>query len=307
MSPPAPPSHLSQGAREYLLQPDMISYPDDWTDPWSVQDFRDRAHPLWCGVNERLDFDYRVEAEQIAGVVVERIRVGKPPAGRALLHFHGGMYCSGTPEIDRVMNAPIARDLGVEVISVDYRLAPEYPFPGAVDDALAVYRALVDDGVALAVYGESAGGGLAAACVVAARAEGIVAPVALVLMSPMLDLTGGSDTYRTLQPVDPDYHEPSVLLEPGAAYAGSTALDHPLVSPLFADLTGLPPMLVQAGGREVLLGDSVRFARRARAAGVDVTLEVLDGGWHNWPLWYGLPEADDAIASVVTHLRDSFS
>lgn len=297
-----PPAALSAEARSYLLQPDVISYPTDWTDPTAVQAFRSVAHPHWCGFNEHLDFDYDSEQDLLDGVIVERIRVGTPARGVALLHLHGGMYCAGNPEMDRVLNAPIARATGAEVVSVDYRLAPEHPFPAALDDAVAVYRFLTDSGLRVAVYGESAGGGLALATTVAARAAGLPTPVALALVSPMLDLAGGSDTYRTLAPVDPDYGDTSNLLAPALAYAGDTPVLHPLISPLFADLADLPPTLVQVGGREVLLGDSTRFAHMARAAGSEVRLEVLDGGWHNFPIWYTIPESRSALGRLSRFL-----
>lgn len=307
-----PPAHLSPGARSYLLDPDVLAYPTDWTDAWSVQEFREVAHPLWCGLNETLDFDYTVTPDVVGsapavGVAVERISVGSPRTDVALLHLHGGMYCLGTPEIDRVLNAPIARATGVEVFSVDYRLAPEHPFPAAVDDAVAVYSALVEAGRKVAVFGESAGGGLAAATTLAIRDAGLPPPAGLVLISPMLDLTGSSDTYKTLTPADPDYADTSRLLAPGAAYAGTHDLDHPLVSPLFADLAGLPPTLVQVGGREVLLGDSVRFAQAMRRAGGSITLDIADGCWHNYQLWYGIEEADLAISQLAEFLIGAFA
>ena len=151
--------------------------------------------------------------------------------------------------------------------------------------------------------GESAGGGLAAACALAVRDSELPDAVALAMISPMLDLTGGSDTYRTLAGVDPDYGDTSALLKPAQAYAGETPLDHPLVSPLFGELAGLPPTIIQVGNREVLLGDSTRFARKARSAGVPVQLEVQDGGWHNYPVFHGIPEADAATASLAAFLR----
>lgn len=298
-----PARHLSPGAQNYLRNPDVLEYPTDWTDPWSVQEFRDIAHPLWCEANNAVDFEYQVREDTINDVVVERISVGSAAPNAAILHLHGGMYCLGTPEIDRALTAPIARSTGIEVVSVDYRLAPEHPFPAALDDALAVYTGLVDAGHDVAIVGESAGGGLAAATALAIRDRQLAAPAALVLISPMLDLTGSSDTFTTLRPVDPDYFDPAVLLEPGAAYAAGEPLDNPLLSPLFGDLAGLAPTLVQVGGREVLLGDSIRFAQKARRAGVDVTLEVADGCWHNYPIWYGVPEADAAVAQLTDHIR----
>lgn len=301
------PAHLSDGAADYVSNPDVLEYPDSWTDPWTVQGFRDITEPLWAGLNDALDFGYEVRDDVVAGVPVQRVSVGVSTPGMAVVHLHGGMYCLGSPTIDHVINAPLARDLGVEVVSVDYRLAPEHPFPAALDDAVAVHRALIDDGVRTVLYGESAGGGLAVATALRLRDERSALPARLALLSPMLDLTGSSDTYRSLAPHDPDYADTSVLLDPGAAYAGATPLDDPLVSPLFADLAGLPATLIQTGNREVLLGDSTRFTRAARNAGVIIDLEVLDGGWHNYPIWYGVPEADRARDRLVAFLAEGFA
>jgi len=302
--PALPPSHLSVGAAAYLRGPDVLAYPDDWRDPWTVQEFREVTEPLWSAMNDQLDFEAEVEDDVVGGVAVQRVRAGPTRPDAVIVHLHGGMYCLGSPVIDLVLNAPLARSTGVEVVSVDYRLAPEHPFPAALEDALAVHRRLVGSGRETVLYGESAGGGLALATALALRDAGEPPPTRLALLSPMLDLTGGSDTYRTLAPHDPDYADPSALLAPAAAYAGDTPLDHPAVSPLFADPSGLPPTLVQVGGREVLLGDSARFCRRARRAGVAVRLEVLDGGWHNYPLWYGVPEADAARDRLAAFLAE---
>lgn len=307
-----PPIHLSVAAQAYLREPDVLDYPVDWTDSWSVQAFRDVADPLWATMNEALDFDYTVSEDVIAGVAVQRISVagisaGAAAASRAIVHFHGGMYCVGTPEIDHALNAPLAKAAGVEVISVDYRLAPEHPFPAAVDDALAVHNELARQGIRTAMYGESAGGGLAAACTIALRDLGQTLPTRLALISAMLDLTGSSDTYRTLAAADPDYGDTSILLDPALAYAAGSPLDHSLLSPVMADLSGLPPTLLQVGSREVLLGDSARFARAAREAGVSAELQVLDGGWHNYPIWHGVPEADAAVAALAAFLVGGFA
>lgn len=300
-----PPKHLSSDARQYLHTPDVVDYPEDWSDPHLVQEVRDLTEALWGAANDALDFEYDVQPDTIAGVAVERVRVETTTASPAgiILHFHGGMFCLGSPVIDRVLNAPLARATGLEVVSVDYRLAPEYPYPAALDDAVSVYNAVSAEGAPIALLGESAGGGLAAACALRARDEHAVRPAAVVLISPMLDLTGGSDTYRTRTAVDIDYFDPSVLLEPAGAYAGGTALDHPLLSPVYADLSDLAPMLIQVGGREVLLGDATRFARAARQAGTAVDLHVLDGGWHNYPIWYGVPEADEALCDIARFIR----
>lgn len=302
----APPTHLSPAATHYMLNPDALDYPLDWTDAWDVHSVREVSHALWCEVNKSLDFPYEVAEDTIGGVPCERIRaIGVNPSGVTILHFHGGMYCLGTPEIDRALNAPIARNAGAEIISVDYRLAPEYPFPGALDDGLAVWSALIADDRKLIILGESAGGGLAAAVTIAARDRGLAMPAGLILISPMLDLTGSSDSFTTLTKVDPDYGmNIEALLAPGHAYAADMPLDHPLISPMYADHRGLPPTLIQVGNREVLLGDSTRFARAARSADVDVRVQIQDAGWHNYPIWYGVPEADAAITAIGNFIRD---
>ena len=305
MTPAPPPPHLSDGAAAYLRAPDVLDYPDDWTDPWAVQEFREVTEPLWAGLNDQLDFDYDVVDDVIAGVPVQRITAGATTSDAVVVHLHGGMYCLGSPTIDHVLNAPLARSLGAAVVSVDYRLAPEHPFPAALDDAVAVHRALAADGLRTVLTGESAGGGLAVATAFALDERGDRAPERLALLSPMLDLTGGSDTFRTLAPHDPDYADTSALLSPAAAYAASTPLEHPMLSPVLAEparLAALPPTLVQVGTREVLLGDSTRFARRVRASGGDVDLDVIDGGWHNATIWYGVPEADAARERMTRFL-----
>ena len=123
-----PPTHLSPGAARYLRQPDVLAYPADWTDPWDVHSVREIAHPLWSSINETLDFSYEVVEERIGGVPCERIRAVETRSKVVVLHLHGGMYCLGTPEIDRVLNAPVSLGSGLDVLSVDYRLAPEHPF-----------------------------------------------------------------------------------------------------------------------------------------------------------------------------------
>ncbi len=302
MSAIPPPSHLSAGAAAYLTNPDSLDYPDSWADPWAVHELRNVTHPLWSSMADDLTIGFDVCDDTIAGVPVERVTSGERLTDTVIVHLHGGMFCLGAPEIDHCINAPLARATGAEVISVDYRLAPEHPFPAGLDDAVAVHEALASAGTSTVVFGESAGGGLAVSLCLALRNAGKRLPRRMALLSPMLDLTGSSDTYRTLAPVDPDYSDTSVLLEPAATYAGTTALDHPLLSPIGADLTGLPDTLIQVGNREVLLGDSTRFTRHARSAGVSVDLHVLDGAWHNYPIWVGVPDAADAQASLAAFL-----
>lgn len=222
------------------------------------------------------------------------------PAGAArrgrLLYLHGGGYALGSPHTHAGLVGELARRAGLRATSLDYRLAPEHPFPTAVDDGLAAYRALLEDGThpqELVLAGDSAGGGLALATLLAARAAGLPQPAAVALMSPWTDLTLSGDSIRSKEDVDPVLTADEVRAF-ADRYLGSGDRAHPLASPVFADLAGLPPLLVQVGSYEVLLDDSVRLAARAGAAEVDVTLEVWPRAPHVFQLEYGRLDAADA-------------
>lgn len=226
--------------------------------------------------------------------------------GRTLLYLHGGGYVIGSPTTHRALAARLGVGAKARVLVLDYRLAPEHPHPAALDDALAAYRWLVEDlGVdpdALAVAGDSAGGGLSLALLVAARDAGLPMPATAVPLSPWTDLTLSGESMTTNA-------ESEVLLRRelvelwATQYAGNTPRDTPTVSPLFADLTGLPPLLIHVAAEEVLLDDATRLAERARAAGVDATCDVVAERFHVWHLVAGLaPEGDEALAQVTAWL-----
>jgi epsilon-lactone hydrolase len=227
-------------------------------------------------------------------------------ADRVTLHVHGGGYCMGSPVTHRGLAGALSRTTHGPVLLPDYRLAPEDPFPAALDDVVATYHWLVDDlGVSpgrLAVTGDSAGGGLAAALLVRLRDEGRPLPACYVGMSPWVDLaaTGGSMT--ALASVDP-WLTSALVLPAGRAYAGDTPLDHPHVSPLYADLSGLPPMLVHVGSDEILLDDATRLVDRARTAGVDASLGRFDGLWHVFQAFPGMPESRDSLREIGGFIR----
>jgi len=233
----------------------------------------------------RAGFD-RIGAEPPAHVVVTETEVGgvpgrwvQPPEADAatILHFHAGGYVMGSSYGHRALGAWYAEAAGARVLLPDYRLAPEHPYPAALDDALAAYRALVDDGVdpaRLVVSGDSAGGGLALALVLALRDAGDPLPAGVVTMSPFADLSLSGDSMEARAALDPLVAE-ETLGQCAAAYLqhGEDPAD-PRVSPVFADYAGFPPMLMQVGTSEVLQDDTLRIAEKARSIGVDVTLQV---------------------------------
>ena len=241
--------------------------------------------------------EVKVETITLGGVRAERLT---PPSVKAaaILYLHGGGYCIGSPRSHRHLAAAIGITADAVVILPDYRLAPEHPFPAAVEDAVAVYRAMLADGISpgrILIAGDSAGGGLTVATLTALRDAGVSLPAAGVCLSPWTDLTCSGKSYATRAAADPIVKHASIT-EMATAYLAGRDPTTPLASPLFADLRGLPPLLIQVGDAEVLLDDAVMLAERAKAAGVDATLEVSDEMVHVWP-WF-LTMLDEAPAAV---------
>ncbi|WP_327287950.1 alpha/beta hydrolase [Streptomyces sp. NBC_01198] len=269
---------------------------------------------------QRSGFTAAVSRPVPEGVVTRRTVLGGRPAleleaaedhGRGrLLYLHGGGYVIGSPDTHAGLVGELARRAGLRATSVDYRLAPEHPFPAAVGDGLAAYRELLAAGTDprdVVVAGDSAGAGLSIATLLAAREDGLAQPAAVVLFSPWVDLTLAGGSMRSKNDADPIFTEADLR-----AYvdlyvrAGDRA--HPLASPLFADLTGLPPLLVQVGANEVLLDDAVRLAGRAAADDVEVTLEVGPDLPHVFQHHYGrLDEADVALDRAARFLTTHLS
>jgi len=222
-----------------------------------------------------------------------------------LLHCHGGGYVLGKAGVTDYSMILVGLRAGARVLSVDYRLAPEHPFPAALDDAIRAYRWLLDNGTPasrIAITGDSGGGGLALALLLRIRDEGLPLPRAAAVVSPWADLTGSGDSVTTLAEYDPILNWPRL-----ASCVDAYAVEHdprdPYLSPLFGDFRGLPPLLVQVGEREILLSDGTRVAQEAREAGVDVTLEVWDGMPHVWHHFLEFPEAREAIDRMGAFLR----
>jgi monoterpene epsilon-lactone hydrolase len=250
--------------------------------------------------------DVRVTEVDAGGVPAHWLTAPGADTGRALLFLHGGGFELGSLRSDGELAARLGRASGMRVLFPEYRLAPEHPFPAAIDDVLAAWRWLrTDQGLSarsMAVAGDSAGGGLAVALLVATRDAGEALPAAATLMSPTVDLTssGASMTDRVDQ--DP-FSTPALLRQLASDYLAGADPKTPLASPLFASLSGLPPLLVLVGTADLLLSDSERLAAAATEAGVDVTLEIGEGLPHVYPIMLGTPEAAEATEQIGKFLR----
>ncbi|MEJ5225426.1 MAG: alpha/beta hydrolase [Anaerolineales bacterium] len=234
------------------------------------------------------------------------IRPNSGEAHQVILYLHGGGYVTGDSHSYRTLCAPLARLLKIPILIPDYRLAPEHPFPAGLEDAQKTYRWLLAQGFAahnIVLCGDSAGGGLSMATVIALRNAGLPLPAAVVCLSPWADLTLSGQSHTTQ--ADAEVMLSTDMLREWAAYYTHAAnWTHPLVSPIFADLTDFPPLLIQVGSREILLDDARRLAENARAAGVDVTLSVYDGLWHVWPILGDLiPESKAAFEEIGAFLN----
>ena len=261
---------------------------------------RQSAFPVGSAVNEQrqalrellsaqpLPGDVTVTEAALGGVPTAEITVEGIEPRHVVLYFHGGVYVMGDAFLAADLASQVGRRTDAKVISVDYRLAPEHPYPAAVDDALAAYEAVLDNGIApsdIVFAGESAGGALAVVTLVNARGHGLPLPAAAFAMSPYADLTLAGATMETKREVDPLMSREGLQARVTDYTAGQDAALG-LVSPIFADLSGLPPLIIQAGTHEVLLDDAVSLARQAAAADVEVTLDVTPAGAARLP---GLP------------------
>ena len=270
----------------------------------------------WAERRQRLDevgsvwpaaTDVKLEPVDLGGVPGEWSSVAGSDASRVLMFFHGGGYCSGSIRSHRRLVTEAGRSAGIRTLAVGYRLAPEHPFPAAMDDALTAWHFLRQQGIAarhIAIGGDSAGGGLAVVLNNRLRDADEELPGCVWLVSPWTDLTMSGSTLITKDNVDPIIHK-GYLGELADAYVppGMDRKD-PRVSPLYADLKGLPPMLVQVGSAETLLEDATRFAAAAGAADVSVTLEIWPHMIHAWPMWNaGLKPGRSALAHAGAFMR----
>jgi acetyl esterase/lipase len=255
-----------------------------------------------------LAHDVRTTPGELGGVPVIFIEIAESEAKGVILHMHGGGFSLGSAAGSVGFVSDLARKAGMSAITVDYRLAPEHPYPAALQDVAAVYQALLQretSGAQIVVSGESAGGNLALELLIAGKQRGMEMPAAMVLFSPMTDLTVTGDSYTTKADADPNITAAAIQTRAND-YLNGTGTDpaDPLVSPIFADLTGLPPLLVQAGSHEVLLDDATRLATRAAANDVAVTLDITPGVGHVFQAFSAvLDEGDEALTRAGTFLQ----
>jgi monoterpene epsilon-lactone hydrolase len=240
------------------------------------------------------------------GVDGEWIVPSDAPGDKAILYFHGGGFRLGSVPSHRDLIARIAEASGVRVLAVNYRLGPEHRFPAALEDALAAYAWMLKQGLQpenIALAGDSAGGNLVLTLMLSLRDRGEVLPAASALMSPWTDLAATGESFQSRAAADPIHQRSMILgLAKGYLCEGGDPLD-PRVSPLYADLSGLPPLLVHAGDRETVRDDATMLAERALAAGVDVELQVWDGMIHVFQMFPEIPQAREAITAIAAFLR----
>ena len=250
--------------------------------------------------------DVTTSSGSLGGIPVLNVEAAGVDHARVIFYLHGGAYAIGTAASSVGLASDLARRAGARLVTVDYRLAPEHPHPAAIDDAVAAYRGLLDSGVAasaIAIAGESAGAGLAAATLVALKHVGLPQPTGAVLMSPWADLTLSGESISGKAAVDPAL-TPEGLRRRAVDYVPAGDRTAELVSPIFADLTELPPLLIQAGSHEILLDDASGLAAHAAAADVAVRLEVTPGVPHVFQGFAAmLDEGDAALTSGGEFLR----
>ncbi|MFE5707541.1 alpha/beta hydrolase fold domain-containing protein [Rhodococcus koreensis] len=302
---PAPVSPTDTQRPESQLMNAFVTYlrarPDTDADAESTRTFNDRqAAPE--GVTRR-----ETDLAGVPAITIEPA-VGRPD--RTVIYFHGGGYVNGSPPEQYLpLAAAVALAANATVHAVDYRLAPEYPFPAAHDDCVSAYTWLVGDGGvdprSLSVLGDSAGGNLALAVTVAARDRRLPAPAHVAIISPFADLTFSGPSIEQRRDRDP-YVTRAILESMATDYLGGSNPADPRCSAVFADLNGLPPLLIQVGENEILYDDATRIRDHAQTTGVDVTFESWQHAMHVWPVYIatGLPESAQAIEHLVTFLKE---
>lgn len=288
----------------HLLQGQFQKKRIDWGQYEAILDFRQKVE-AGAGKFGRLPAGIEVTPVHLGNLYAEWILPAKATTNKLILYFHGGGYVSGTCNSHRAITAKFVKGSQIGALLFEYRLAPEHPYPAALEDSLQAYHWLLKQEVApeqIAFVGDSAGGGLCLATLLALRDQGAPLPAAAVAYSPVTDFTCSGESHRT---------KAKICLSPAGMaaalakhYAGDTDCTLPYISPLYGELQELPPLLIYAGEDETLRDDSIRFAAKAKAAGVEVTLRVGEGMFHCYPAMAPLfPEASQAMQEICGFIK----
>ena len=293
---------LSPQARQYLERAKSGDLPAmEMTDPERMAKLRKALGAMFLQSALKIDPNLYLSEQEMNNVSGYWVNSSKPEkTGRVILYLHGGGHILGSAQTNLGSAIRVHKASGIPVLSVEYRLAPEHPFPAGLDDTLTAYRWLLEQGYDagnIGVYGDSAGGGLSVGLGLVARAQNLPMPAAIAVLSPLVDVSRVGDTRATLADIDPILRSP--IGGRYGMYVGDADPRSPLLSPVYADYSGFPPLLIQVGTRERLLSDSVRLARQARNHGVDVELDVWDGMWHVWQDTPDVPEAEQACRELA--------
>lgn len=274
-------------------------------DPAHIAEVRERLNRMSRFLKPA--FGVSVEATTVHGIDAEWLRPKAAPDDKVLLYLHGGAYLIGSCRTHRQLVSHIARAAGINALVPDYRLAPEHRFPAGIEDAVGVYRSLLAEGFKpgdIFVAGDSAGGGLTIATLLSLRHAGVPMPAAAVLLSPFLDVTASGESATTRADQDPWFDATDLAVVADNYCANADELKNPLVSPVFANVAGLPPTLIQVGDDEILLSDATRFAALMEEAGLEVQLEIWPEMWHVFQLLVGkMPESRKAIRKIGAYLH----
>lgn len=276
----------------------------DWSKYEAILNFRQQVEE-GAGKFGRLPKDIKVSPVNIDDIYAEWILPAQSIKNKVILYFHGGGYVSGMCFSHRSIAAKFVKGSGIGALLFEYRLAPEHPYPSALEDSLTAYHWLLDQGIDplnIIFVGDSAGGGLCLATLLAIRDRGTPLPAATVAYSPVTDFKCTGESHRTKVKIclSPEGMTPALAKH----YAGDQDLGLPYISPLYGDLHGLPPLLIYAGEDETLRDDSVRFAKKAKDAGVDVTLKIGEGMFHCYPAMAPLfPEATHALDEICSFIN----
>jgi len=275
-----------------------------FSDDWAVLRERLRQGSLPRSNMARDKYVAQMESLTLSGVPVVRITPKGYTAannGKVAVYLHGGGYTEKRPQYILQNYAPLAAALDMRVIAVDYRLAPEAPYPAALDDCYAVYAALLKTmpGHNIVLFGDSAGGSLVMSMLLKAKKAGLAMPAATAVLSPWSDITPTGDTYDTLAATDPVLDH-ATLTSAARAYVGSADPKDPLISPVYGSYSrDFPPTLIVVGTRDMFVSNAARLYRRLKDAGVIVELDVMEGMWHGFYSWLDLPEADVTKKDIV--------